>query len=567
MVLIPVWLGDPYPRGHIPVAESSTWAIMTSSSSNAEVLNSVGTLPEYFEQIRRAPDQGPVLGLKDQSSPDGIRLYTSHQLLDLGDKAVAYYRGILNDQLSKTTNCDNAPVVGIAAYGNIQWAATCIALARLGCTILALSIRLSPNSMEALLLKTGASAIIFGAPVQLPHLASVKTIPIMPLAQLQDDGRNEVSNPTNGVARPLIVPNVALIWHSSGSTGTPKTFPMIQKTLMARLTSAERGPLKDQGVFITSSMFNSAGLTFLLTSFSKRAPVLLWDDETDYTPDSLAGFLTAARPEMAIFAPSILAEAAKSEQAINVLRQCRSVGTFGALCPKELGDRLVALGIRFYSGYALSEASQIMTSISRPGDDTEWDYMEPYPNVKPFLFMKPVQSSSKGSREDTLYEAIVLEGYPNCPPGIATGDLFLKHLSKPDRWKIVGRKDDQINMGVPVWIKLDANDYESVIKTAIGDEAEEVVLFGNGRPKLGLLVFRKQEDTSSPEYIKESVWKVVEADINPRQKIPIEKDMIVVVDGNVPRTDKGNFMRSMIYVRYESAIQQAYQNRASEASL
>jgi hypothetical protein len=97
-----------------------------------------------------------------------------------------------------------------------------------------------------------------------------------------------------------------------------------------------------------------------------------------------------------------------------------------------------------------------------------------------------------------LYELGVLKGFPKLSPSFynsdslasrpfCTGDLVLKHGTCLGRWKIPGRKDDQINMGIPVVVH--AIEYENVIRDACHGVVEDAVLFGEGRAELALLVF------------------------------------------------------------------------------
>ena len=91
----------------------------------------------------------------------------------------------------------------------------------------------------------------------------------------------------------------------------------------------------------------------------------------------------------------------------------------------------------------------------------------------------------------------------------ATGDLFEKHPEKPDRWRIVGRKDDMLVL----------NNGEKVQSRAMEDTlsghtaVREALVIGQGRfhtaAILELRQYPPQQDEKEP--LMEDIWPVVEA--------------------------------------------------------
>ena len=73
---------------------------------------------------------------------------------------------------------------------------------------------------------------------------------------------------------------------------------------------------------------------------------------------------------------------------------------------------------------------------------------------------------------------------------------------------------------------------------------------------MGILVLVRE--AADGERAKEAVWEVLRGKVNGKMKMGVDKDMIVAVQGQVPRTDKGNFMRAAVYKRYAAAIDGAY---------
>ena len=170
-----------------------------------------------------------------------------------------------------------------------------------------------------------------------------------------------------------------------------------------------------------------------------------------------------------------------------------------------------------------------------------------------------------------MYELIILPmfhglapTFANCndPPGsFATGDLFLKHPTKFNRWKIIRRKDDQLKIyqGDRQSI-VNALAYEDRIKQGNEDVLDEVLVFGQGRSKLGLLVFAQHVESKAKDAVIERVWVSIRQEINGKLQTGIDKDMILVVasDAALPRTGKLNVIRPQAYLKYKSLIDAAY---------
>jgi acyl-CoA synthetase (AMP-forming)/AMP-acid ligase II len=477
----------------------------------------------------------------------GLKYYNNKDVLDLALRAETYY---LNHGLKPASSGNS--VIGISAPGSIEWLASFIALTRLGYTILALSLRLSPEALSALLHISKCKVLVTEAAREMQLL---ETIPFPDPGSLYD----EVPNKSTPESAP---PDTAFIWHSSGTTGTPKLFPISQDAALARLMSFIASPYGKSSLFISSSAYNAAGLTFLLGALGKPPGALTFfaNDRIRWTGSGLTEFLDEAKPDTTILVPAALEMIIESAGGLDVLRKLKNVVGYGAVCPSHLGNHLIHEGVRFSVGYAMSETSTLMSSASRPAIDQDWEYMSVLPPAVKYVTMRPVSVAEDAE----LYECIILAGLPNCPSSLSnsndppgsfhTSDLFVPHPTKEGRWKIVGRKDDQINMGIPVVIN--AIDYESVIKHSASNLVDEVVLFGQGRNKLGVLVFVKEGVTLGAA--REAVWKAVEEKINGVLKIAIEKRLIVATTGKVPCTDKGNFMRTATYIHYNDLINSVY---------
>ncbi|TKA75859.1 hypothetical protein B0A49_03312 [Cryomyces minteri] len=197
-------------------------------------------------------------------------------------------------------------------------------------------------------------------------------------------------------------------------------------------------------------------------------------------------------------------------------------------------------------------------AYSRELGDTAWDYLAPLPHTEKYIWMKPV--------EDHHCECVVLEGALGCsisnsddPPGsYHTKDLFVAHETMANRWRFVGRLDDRFPMAnaenvLPLDIEL------NVAKEPL---VKEAVVFGVGRPVLGILAFRSgtAKNMDDQEFVS-AIWPSIEemnshtsatAQVSPQMVIP------VAADSTYPQTDKRTFIRRRVYEEFELEIEQAY---------
>lgn len=190
--------------------------------------------------------------------------------------------------------------------------------------------------------------------------------------------------------------------------------------------------------------------------------------------------------------------------------------------------------------------------------DKAWDYLAPYPNVKEYICMKPLS--------DDLYECVILPGLASCPisnsddpPGsFHTGDVFVPHATLPGRWRPIGRRDDVINMSFSA--SFVALPFEDRVRSH--PLVAEAVMFGNGRPTLGVLVFASEAARHlGPREVADGVWAVVE-ELNAQNEAwtRVEREMVVVVEHGRgwPKTDKQNVIRPAVYKEFESVIDALY---------
>ena len=200
----------------------------------------------------------------------------------------------------------------------------------------------------------------------------------------------------------------------------------------------------------------------------------------------------------------------------------------------------------------------VFSSLSRPKDDTAWNYLRPVSYAAPYIFMKSVG--------DNIYELVVLDGHKaktmsnsNDPPNsYHSGDLFEPHPVLSEAWKFIGRRDDRVTM----------INGEKVLPVPIEDTirqsplVKEAVVFGNDRTACGLLIFRAAATSEvSNEELLSKVWPLIEkANSQSESFAQLSKDYIEVMPSNAdyPATDKGSIQRAKIYNEFAHTIDSIY---------
>lgn len=207
--------------------------------------------------------------------------------------------------------------------------------------------------------------------------------------------------------------------------------------------------------------------------------------------------------------------------------------------------------------YARTEVGHVGDSLYRaPGDDT-WNYVRPYPSLRPHIVFQP--------RGD-VYEAVYLRTHPalqtsnsDDPPGsFRSRDLWAPHPTLPDAWKFVARADDTVTLLTGE--KILPLGIEGAVRES--PLVRDALVVGNGRLAPGVLVFRSVEGSElSDEKFVEAVWPHVQAGNKLADEFArIARDMVVPVPADVdyPATDKNNIIRGAAYAQFADCIEAMY---------
>ncbi|KAH7184539.1 uncharacterized protein B0J16DRAFT_355259 [Fusarium flagelliforme] len=457
----------------------------------------------------------------------------------------------------RETSDEKPAVIAMLGPSNLEYLITMLALNKLGHTALLLSTRIPQIAVESLVNATGATAII--ADGRFTELAdhvsnSISTLRCLPIAGrdvfeycIEAHGDTQL----DGHLDPKVeTENVAWIIHSSGSTGLPKPIYQTQKSCLPNY--AIHMNMKS---FITLPLFHNHGICNMFRAIHSRKAIHLYNADLPLTQDYLLNIMREHSFEIFYGVPYALKLLCETEEGIALLRDLKVVMYGGSACPDDLGNLLVDNGVNLVGHYGATEVGQLMTSF-RPDGDKAWNYVRESDKISPFLKWVP--------RGTNLYECCVMDGWPakvqsNQTDGsYATKDLFEPHPSIPRAWKYIARLDDTIVLVNGE--KFNPVAMEGSIRS--NKNVKEAVVFGAGRPYLGVLVVPSEvwADKASEE-ILEAVWPIVkQCNESADSFAKISKSMVKLLPWNCeyPRTDKGSVIRQACYKNFKHIIDEAY---------
>ncbi|KAI9166563.1 Adenylate-forming reductase [Paramyrothecium foliicola] len=487
-------------------------------------------------------------------SGSNFRDYTLRQLDVFAWRVAKHYEQYLPVRQSSE---EKPTVVALLGPSNLEYLVTLLALAKLGHTALLISTRIPQVAIESLVNVTGASALIADGRFLETVEAVQKNIPLMALIPITERDVFEYPIEAHGDTQldskldpDVETNNVIFIIHSSGSTGLPKPIYQTQKACLPNYASS-----MNMKAFITLPLFHNHGICNLFRAIYARTSIHMYNAELPLTQGYLIQIMRENKFEIFYGVPYALKLLSESEDGIELLRELKVVMYGGSACPDDLGDTLVSNGVNLIGHYGATEVGQLMTSF-RPQGDKAWNYVREHDKLIPFLKWIP--------RGPNLYECCVLDGWPskvqsNQPDGsYTTKDLFEPHPTIPQAWKYIARLDDTIVLVNGE--KFNPVAAEGSIRS--NKNITEAVIFGAGRPFLGILVVPAPSlAEKSKEEILEVIWPVVDAvNSSVDHFARISKGMICLLPTNCayPRTDKGSIIRQAFYKTFQNEINTIY---------
>ncbi|KAJ7760072.1 putative aminoadipate reductase [Mycena maculata] len=370
---------------------------------------------------------------------------------------------------------------------------------------------------------------------------------------------------------------VAMYLHSSGSTGLPKPIPQTHRNLIhcaaldTLVQMAELSPRQAVGAlpaFHTMGVLNQLfapllnGVTACIyapvsTATAHNVPVAP-------TAENALANARRARATGIVTVPALISEWQQSSEDVEYLKTLKLVIYGGGPLASRVGDALFGQGINLVSAYGTTEIGGVTIVKRRQAeiDAGEWAWIRFSPRVN--IRWIPQEDGTFECQFLTVPEThqLAVENLSDVK-GYSTKDLFERHPTKPDLYRIVGRLDDVLIMAngektVPGPIE-DILMASSFIRGAI--------MFGRERNQIGVLVEPNPQHTVHPSdenqlaNFRNLIWpSIEEANANSPAFARIYKEMILVTQPGKPmlRAPKGTVNKKATIALYNGEIEALY---------
>ena len=359
--------------------------------------------------------------------------------------------------------------------------------------------------------------------------------------------------------------SIAYLHHTSGtSSGMPKPIPQTHHGAVGVLPALDG---KSQATFTTTPLYHG-GPADIFRAWTSHAMIWLFPSkDLPVTARNINRCLEAANVQAAsektpfvkyfTSVPYILQIMAGDDEGLEHLRMMDLVGVGGAALPVEVGDRLVEQGVKLVSRFGAAECGFLLSSHRDYSNDRAWQYLRPSSEVKQLKF-EP--------RDEGLYELVIGSDWPHMAKrnredgSYATSDLFEKHDSIQSAWRYHSRADSQLTLITGK--KFDPAPLEDALSAA-SNLLSDVLIFGNGQPYPGALLFRSNIAQDLPDSkMTEDLAPAVEAMNKENQShARIPRNMLIIMpyeDSPLEKSSKGTILRNKAEEKYSKHIENAY---------
>ena len=496
------------------------------------------------QKVAERPDD-PIIGYPDDNL-DYI-VHTMREVDVFADKYAQYYAQY--DALKKPST-----VVALLGLSTLDYLLSQVSLARMGCAVLILSVRLNLDAFAHLLKETDCRVVVvsptFKQTMEQVKAEYVPDLQIVPIATVEHRADIVPHVPYKTERTAADADRTVWIIHSSGSTGYPKP---IRTSNKAAISNYVNHP--SEFTLCTMPLFHGQGLNNFFRAVNAIKPMYLWSGTLPMTGRGLVQILNKYDFHTMFAVPYTLGLIAAVPGGFEAMAKLKIVLAAGAACPDALGDQLVEHGVNIVCHFGSTEMGHMMTSARAP-DDKDWNYLRVAPRAIPFFRFEP--------REDGLFEMVILDGWPpkvksNRPDGsYATSDLFQKHPTKENHWKYVCRYDD--NLTLVTGEKINPLLIEGAMR--LNKYISDVVVFGERRSHAGMFIIPSElaRDLSPSQFIEIIQPTLQAASAVAAEHAQISEDMLVIlpIDVQVPKTLKATIIRAQFYRQFEKNIDDAY---------
>jgi len=461
---------------------------------------------------------------------------------------------------------------------------TWLGLMRLGKAVLLIAPQCQPSAIAHLCNESGAS-LIYHDPMYAKQATSAaqqsetleaKALPfksefdIMQLMKLST-GRYLLEEPFE-----IQDTDVAYLHHTSGtSSGVPKPIPQTHRAGAGVLPRFKDGRTK--ATFTTTPLYHG-GVADCFRAWTSGALIWLFPGRgLPITAGNVVKCLDVAAecrrknqlPPVKYFSsvPYVLQSLEADDNGLRYLQMMDIVGVGGAALPDEVGGRLVRNGVNLISRFGSAECGFIMSSHRDYEKDKAWQYLRSDVGSEKLRFEK------QDDNGEGLTELVILTGWPHMAKtnrndsSFASADLFAPHPDIKDAWRYHSRADSQLTLITGK--KFDPAPLEGSIATA--DLLDDVIIFGNGQPFPGVLLFRSESAQGmSDKDLLDRIWPLMEkmnADSQDHARIP-RKMLVPMTTLNTPleKSSKGTLIRGAAEKRFSKEIDNAYVQMGSISS-
>jgi thioester reductase-like protein len=528
---------------------------------------------EFVEAQAKANPDGPAVGFPAPSTkdPKGEWTYQSYNFSQIFTGSVNTAKQLLSDNPKMLLK---SSTVGILCPSTPEFLFVWLALMRLGHAVLLIAPQCQPAAIKNLCEQCEVSLLLHDeiyadlAKEAAAHDGATITAQGLPFGEgktLSDI----ITQPIGDLLPPSPITQqdeVAYLHHTSGtSSGMPKPIPQPHRAAVCVLPSFESG--KDNATFTTTPLYHG-GIADLFRAWTSSALIWLFPGKAvPITATNVVRCLDVAAeaaskgsstPPVKYFSsvPYVLQMLEADPIGLKHLQSMSIVGVGGAALPAEIGDKLVKNGVNLISRFGSAECGFLMSSHRDYSKDGEWQHLR---------LSKDAAFVRFEARSDNLSELIVLPGWPHMAKknrddgAFATADLFEPHATIEGAWKYHSRADSQLTLITGK--KFDPAPLEAAIATS--DMVEDVLIFGNGKPYPGAMIFRsaKAQKLSDDDFVKD-IWPAIEKLNNDSQDhARVSQGMLVampVLEWPLEKSSKGTILRGAAEKRFSKEIEGAY---------
>ncbi|KAL8713732.1 MAG: hypothetical protein Q9220_002258 [cf. Caloplaca sp. 1 TL-2023] len=360
--------------------------------------------------------------------------------------------------------------------------------------------------------------------------------------------------------------DIAYFFHTSGtSTGLSKPISQDHHGAIGVLPCLPNG--HEKATFTTTPLYHG-GIADCFRAWNSGALIWLFPGkDVPITSSNVLRCLDCAErattlnhaPPVKYFSsvPYVLQMVSSESKGLQVLQKMDIVGVGGAAIPQEAGDSLVTRGINLVSRFGSAECGFLLSSHRDYEQDKEWQYLRSHGSN---LLRFEQQHDGSG-----LSELVIQSEWPHMAKrnredgSLATADLFKPHPTIPNAWKYHSRSDSQLTLITGK--KFDPAPLEAAIATS--DLLNDMLIFGNGKPYPGALLFRSDTaKTMDASRLREEVWKTVDhLNKEGQPHTRISRHMLIVMGPDamgLEKSSKGTIMRGQAEKDYHEQINGAY---------